>query len=228
MDSLNSNNRPEQALRLRHLQCIGKILAGFTHESKNYLAIINESTGLMGDMLQMGKTTEKDVAEYLEIIRSVEDQIRRANNHFRALNQFGHRMDAEFSSYALNEIISELVALVTRFANQKKITLRKSLQEDIPAIHGNPSLLQFVIFSILEEVLSTLDIESTITIETWRDNDGVQIKVIPSGNRREQEHAPAIPDEILAKAVQQLCGTITRMQDGATLVMVPLTVSFHD
>ena len=48
-------NKGERDLRLLQLRFIGKILAGFTHESKNYIAIVKESAGLIGDMIQLGK-----------------------------------------------------------------------------------------------------------------------------------------------------------------------------
>jgi len=226
---MNSNNNHEQELRLLHLRFIGKILAGFTHETKNYLAIMNESVGLIGDMLQMGKTSEKDVSEYLQIIRSVEDQIRRANDHFRSLNRFAHRMDTELSSYNINESIGELISLLTRFANQKKITLIKNFQEDIPAICSNPSLLQFVIFSFLDECLSKLYQDSRITIQTARTDHTLQIKIIPEGNIIKQEsNAPAVPYEIVEKAIKQLRGDIAQEDGGATLITLPLMASHED
>lgn len=223
---MHSNDRHEQELKLLQLHLIGKILAGFTHEAKNYLAIINESVGLMGDMVQMGKSSEKDLSEYLQIIRSVEDQIKRANEQFRALNRFAHRMDSELSSFNLNESIEELIALLTRFANQKKIALIKNFQEDLPSLYSNPSLLQFIVFSVLDEGLLKLEKDSRITIQTAGVDQAVQIKIIPEGNVLEQESdVPSVPHEIVERTIKQLHGNIVREGGGETLIVLPLTAS---
>jgi signal transduction histidine kinase len=223
---MQRDDKQEQELRLLQLRFIGKILAGFTHESKNYLAIINESVGLMGDMIQMGKSSEKDLSEYLQIIRSVEDQIRRANDHFRALNRFAHRMDAELSSYNINESLEELVALLTRFANQKKITLKKNFQEDIPSIYGSPALFQFVVFGFLDKGFSTLDKDSRITLQTAVADRTVQIKIIQEGTVMKQESdAPFLPFEMAEKIIDQLQGNIKQEGGGETLLILPLTAS---
>lgn len=223
---MQSNDRSEQELRLLQLHFIGKILAGFTHETKNYLAIINESVGLMGDMIQMGKSSEKDLSEYLQIIRSVEDQIKRANEHFRALNRFAHRMDTELSSFNLNESIEELIALLARFAKQKKITLIKNFQEDLPSFYSNPSLLQFIVFSVLDEGLLKFEQDSRITIETAGADQAVQIKIIPEGNVRELEsEVPSVPHEMVERTIKQLNGNIVWEGAGETLIMLPLMAS---
>jgi two-component system, NtrC family, sensor kinase len=223
---MQRDEKQEQELRLLQLRFIGNILAGFTHESKNYLAIINESAGLIGDMIQMGKSSEKDLSEYLQIIRSVEDQIRRANDHFRALNRFAHRMDTELSSYNINESLEELVALLTRFANQKKITLTKNFQEDIPSIYSNPALFQFVVFSILDKGFSTLDKDSRITLQTAVADHTVQIKIIPEGTVVKQESdAPFLPFEMAEKIIDQLQGNIKQGGGGETLLILPLRAS---
>ncbi|MDQ7786031.1 MAG: hypothetical protein RDU01_00315 [Thermodesulfovibrionales bacterium] len=223
---MHSNDRSEQELKLLQLHFIGKILAGFTHESKNYLAIINESVGLIGDMVQMGKSSEKDLSEYLQIVRSVEDQIKRANEHFRALNRFAHRMDTELSSFSLNESIEELIALLTRFAKQKKIALIKNFQEDLPSLFSNPSLLQFIVFSVLDEGLLTLEKDSRITIETAGADHAVQIKIIPEGNVQTMEsEVPSVPHEVVEKTIKQLNGNIVREGTGKTFIMLPLTAS---
>lgn len=223
---MQSNDRSEQELRLLQLHFIGKILAGFTHETKNYLAIINESVGLMGDMIQMGKSSEQDLSEYLQIIRSVEDQIKRANEQFRALNRFAHRMDTELLSFNLNESIEELIALLARFAKQKKITLIKNFQEDLPSLYSNPSLLQFIVFSVLDEGLLKLAQDSRITIETAGVAQAVQIKIIPEGNVREMEsEVPWVAHEIVERTIKQLKGNIVWEGTGETLILLPLMAS---
>jgi C4-dicarboxylate-specific signal transduction histidine kinase len=206
-----------------HLRFIGKILAGFTHEIKNHLAIVKESAGLIGDMIQLGKSTQSDSGQYLEIVRSIEEQIERSTTHFTYLNRFSHRMDTPLSTFSVNDSIEELAALLQRFANQKRITIEKNLQEDLAPVHSNPSMLQFLVFTFLEEMLAELDKNSRISIKTEGANNAVAITITPEGNFI--EGAPgAVPMlyEIANAVIKQLGGTLSREEGKGAVILLPL------
>ena len=216
----------EENLRLLQLQFIGKILAGFTHEIKNYLAIIKESNGLIEDLITLGKTSQVDSEQYLEITRSIEEYIEKTNNLFRYLNRFAHRMDSQLATFNLNETLEELIALVTRFANQKKISIGKDFQEDIPPIHSNPSLVQFVAFSFLHEKIKNLDNNSKITIQTAAAENTVKLRIIPEGNFLEgNDDSPSITFENLEKIIKQLGGNIVQEKGKETLITLAINPS---
>lgn len=207
-------------LRLNQLLFISKMLAGFTHEVKNYLAIINESVGLIGDMIKMGKLSQKDVPEYLEIIRSLEEQIEKTNAHFKYLNRFAHRMDHSVSNYSINECLEELIALLNRFANQQKIILEKDFQEGIPQIENNPSLIQFVVFSLIDEKLKKYSKNSKITVQTAFADKTLNVKISSEGNLKEGEinNTSTIPFEFLEKIIRYLGGDILQEKENETII----------
>jgi nitrogen-specific signal transduction histidine kinase len=215
----------EQELRFLQLRFIGKILAGFTHESKNYLAIIKESAGLIDDMIKLGKSGEAASTQFLEIIHSIEEQIGKSTGLFKYLNRFSHRMDTQLSAFNCNEVLEELMALVNRFANQKRIELTKDFQQDMPQIYGNPSLVQFLVFSFLEEIIKTLDKNSRIIIKTGTANGSIMIKIITHGNLLEVERdKEEFPYETYNEVLKQLKGKIT-LETGAKTFTFPLKVS---
>jgi len=223
---VNPEYRDEENLRLLHLRFIGKILAGFTHEVKNYLAIIKESAGLMEDLIKLGKTSASDSGQNLEIIHLIEEQIEKANVLFRYLNRFAHRMDDQLATFNINESLEELIALVTRFANQKKITIEKDFHESMPSINSNPSLLQFVVYSALEEKIRNLDKNSKITIQTGVDENSVRIRLVSEGNLLEGEgNATSISYDIIEKIIKQVGGNILQKNGRETLIMLPLAAS---
>lgn len=223
---VNPEYRDEENLRLMHLRFIGKILAGFTHEVKNYLAIIKESAGLLEDLMKLGKSSQSASGQYLEIIRSIEEQTEKTNILYRYLNRFAHRMDDQLANFNVNESLEELTALVTRFANQKKITIEKNFHESMPSIYSNPSLLQLVVYTDLEEKIRNLDKNSKISIQTGIDENSVKIRLVAEGNLIEGEgDATSIPYEILEKIIKQLGGNISEENRKETLMMLPLTAS---
>jgi nitrogen-specific signal transduction histidine kinase len=215
----------ERELRFLQLRFIGKILAGFTHESKNYLAIIKESAGLIEDMIKLGKSGEASSSQFLEIIHSIEEQIGKSTGLFKFLNRFSHRMDTRLSAFNCNEALEELMALVTRFANQKRIELVKDFQQDLPQILSNPSLIQFLVFGFLEENIKTLDKNSRIIIKTGYANGSVTIKIITDGNLIEVEgEKEEFPYETYNTVFKQLNGKITP-ESGVKTLTFPLKVS---
>jgi signal transduction histidine kinase len=216
-------NKGERDLRLLQLRFIGKILAGFTHESKNYIAIVKESAGLIGDLIQLGKNSGDDQQSYLEIIHSIEEQIEKATDLFRHLNRFSHRMDTELCTFNVNETLEELIALITRFANQKKISLEKDFQQDIPSITNNPSLLQLLVFHFLEEQLTRLAKDSSLMLKTSLSNGSVLVKIIAKGSYQETESEKGLSNnEINSYIIDQLRGTIAKEND---LISISLPVS---
>ena len=206
-----------------HLRFIGKILAGFTHEIKNHLAIVKESAGLIGDMIQLGKSAQNDSGQYLEIVRSIEEQIDRSTVHFTYLNRFSHRMDTPLSTFSVNDSIEELAALMQRFANQKKITIEKDLQQDLDPVHSNPSMLQFLVFTFLEEMLAELDKNSRISIKTKGAQNAVEIRITPGGNFIEgAAGAGPMVYEIGNAIIKQLGGALSRDTGKEAVILLPL------
>jgi hypothetical protein len=218
-------NRDERDLRLLHLRFIGKILAGFTHESKNYIAIVKESAGLIGDMIQFEKTSGDEKPVFLEIIHSIEEQIEKANDLFRHLNRFSHRMDTELCTFNVNETLEELIALLTRVARQKKISLEKDFQKDIPSINNNPSLLQLLVFHFLEKQFTRLDKDSSLVLKTSLSNSLVTVQIITKGNYLEAvtDKVP-VTDTIYDYIKDMLGGTIVWDND-RIIITLPVSLS---
>jgi len=212
-------------LRFQELRFIGKILAGFTHEIKNHLAIVKESIGLMSDMMQIRKTPDADFSPYLQIIRSIEEQIEKTIVHFRYLNRFAHRMDIPLSSFNINESLEELLALVQRFAAQKRISMKEEFKKDIPSISSNPAILQFLVFSLLEDKMTKLDKDGSMIVKTEVIDSSVAIRIIPEGDLLETETEQSFcPPEIHNHLINMLQGTIST-QGEQTIITLPIAAA---
>ncbi len=216
-------NKDEEDLKTLQLRFVGKIIAGFTHEIKNYLAIIKESSGLIGDMIKMGKLSEKDIPEYLDIIQSIEDQIGKAIEHFTHLNRFSHRMDTQISSFNLNECMEELIALLNRFARQEKIVLETDFQQDLPPVKSNPSMLQLLVFSFLEKKIAGLEKNGRITVRTGTVDNAVAVKITPEGTFAEGDgDAGTTTGKIRENFIKQLGGNISQGAAKETVITLPV------
>lgn len=186
----------ENRLRDSQLAALGKLLAGYTHELKNHLAIINESSGLMDDLLEMSEGGDDKLHErFKKIIITIGERISQANTMAMYLNRVAHRMDHPTSTFNVNELLIEELALMNRFAAMKQISFETTLQDDIPSVFNNPSLLQFIIFSLVHELLDSLESGSTIRFSSYMVGQDVEI-AIESGTVVSNGDEPVGSDQI--------------------------------
>jgi nitrogen-specific signal transduction histidine kinase len=171
----------EDELRLAHLAFIGRLLAGLSHENKNHLAIINESAGLVQDLLSLsGKNLAGNSEKIGKMLNLIAERVDKANQMTRFLSRFAHRLDASLSSFSVNEVVEEEVALIERLARQQNIEIATSFDPQIPALYNSPSLLQFAFYGLLLPFFTLLDKNSTIVISTTSAGGAVVISALAS------------------------------------------------
>lgn len=219
------HDEKENDLRALQLSYIGKILSRFTHEINNHLAFIKESAGLIGDLIESKKSLDKpDLQQSLDILQSISDQIRETAVLSNCLNRFAHRMDKTLSTFDVNRSLEELLVLLTKFANQKRIRLEKDFHKDLPAIHSDPAKLQFLIFCLIEEKLRKLEKNSSITVKTVSSNGFITIEVISKGNIIETVEEGIYPKEIHHHVIKQLGGKMAQIDEDIAITL-PLSIS---
>jgi signal transduction histidine kinase len=106
------------------LQFFGIVSASISHEIKNALAVINENNGLLEDLIglwEQGRPLDPDRLKKLAAKISL--QIRRADGIVKNMNRFAHSVDEPVKSVDLNEILDLAVALSSRLAAMRKITM---------------------------------------------------------------------------------------------------------
>ena len=134
----------------------GKITAGITHEMKNVLAIINESNGLIGDIMKAGKKAPVKYQDKIILaLEKVSRQVNRGVEISNSLNKFAHSTDHTLASVNIDEVMSQAIFLVKRFAGQKQVELEMVKSErDINLYTDSFRLiltLTGIIYTILEK-----------------------------------------------------------------------------
>jgi signal transduction histidine kinase len=111
-------------METREVALIGRLIAGMTHETRNVLAIIKESSGLLQDILRLKKAKAIPHAEQLEKVASrIQAQVARGNEQLNALNWIAHSMSDRSSSVGINDLSSGTRNLMQRFARLKQVEL---------------------------------------------------------------------------------------------------------
>ncbi len=217
----------EKALHTLQMSFIAKILSTFTHEMKNHLAIIKESSGLIQDIIALGKLPrkKKDAGPILSTLQAIDSQVGRSTHVINILNRFAHRMDSPASTFKMNEIIEELIVLINRMARQRRIALESDFQKNIPSIHGSPYRMQLILYTLLQEKLKQLDAQSKIIFRTSVSDGTVEIRVVEQGNRRPEDGEKSdMPQDLFQYSINGLKGEITRQRDDrAVIIRLPLT-----
>ena len=204
------DNNNENILRDSQLASLGKMLAGYSHELKNHLAIINESAGLMDDLLEMGSIDdEQSVQRFKRSISLICERINQADTMAKYMNGFAHKMDVPVSNFDVNELLIEELAFLDRFFWIKSASLHKELQPDLPAVSNNPSLLQFVIFTYIHRIIAVIDSGGEITLTSQLKEQDILI-IIETPNMPASEIYKDSSDEIAIKyAIDKMGITMT-------------------
>ena len=148
----------------KEMAFFGKITASMTHEIKNVLAIIQESSGLLEDILDMTESKDfKHKDRFLSTLGRIQAQIQRGIGITSNLNHFAHSPDNECSRIDLNELIQQLSILTSRFARLKKVELFTKLNDAPLIVQANSVQLQMHIFNAIEIILQHIE-NGTLTL----------------------------------------------------------------
>lgn len=144
-------------MEAKGLAFFGKISAGMTHEIKNVLAIINESNGLMSDLLSMAKDSPFPHRDrFLRAISKIGEQVGRGVKVSAAFNRFAHSVDCPVSRIDLKEAVDEAIALNERFARLKRVELEASLAGEAVFVEMPEFVLQMVLGESIECCLTQM------------------------------------------------------------------------
>lgn len=174
----------QQLSRVKELAFLGKINASLSHEIKNTLAIINESVGLMGDLLDKEPPADWQAYPRLRsIIASVGGQVQRSGAIVKRLNRFAHSMDKPLADLDLNELVQEITTLAQRFARLKGMKLEVEAAPKPLVIHSDPFRVQYVIFGFIERALWRCSPNQTkVTLACCPLEDMAQVIVTDQGS----------------------------------------------
>ena len=196
---------------------VGKITASFTHEFMNVLATIQQTSGLVEDLITM--SLPKDFQHREKFIRScsiITEQVRRGMEMSDRLNTFSHSMEVSEARIDLNEILDQSVFLMRRSARLKHVSLAVTPGEPPLAVTTDPFRLQLLIIACLEYLLSSADAEETITLQSREKGPGVSIQILRETASGTEIEPGTLPDELsqYLEILQNLGAGLGRIASG--------------
>jgi C4-dicarboxylate-specific signal transduction histidine kinase len=188
-------------LSVSGLNFFGRISASVTHELNNVLAIIEQTGGLLEDLLASHPEGQPIAREQLEKIAGrIEEQSARGTEIVKRLNMFAHSIDESEVSFEVGSTIENLCALTERLAGLKRVSLTARTEEPLTLV-GNPFGFQQGLFLAIQLCLLAAQEGDTITITSERLAPGLAVHV---------EGCGAAPDP----AVSDLFARLMTSQNG--------------
>lgn len=134
---------------------MGRMTAGMTHELKNVLAIIKECSGLLQDILRLSKGDAVPRREQIEKMATrIEAQVARGNEQLASLNWLAHSVSDRSTTVGINELSSEIVKLMQRFARLKQVELAVEQSDPDVTLHTDLRQLLVLLVACLEYCLN--------------------------------------------------------------------------
>jgi C4-dicarboxylate-specific signal transduction histidine kinase len=158
------------------LEFMGKVTASSTHEIKNHLAVINEQSRLLQEMLIMSRQGKEVNPDRLEqLIGRVVARVEQADQAVRRLNAFAHSADAELTNTDPQQTIAALLRIFERIASLKEITLNFDSVQNCGEIAQRPIYLEQTVWVCLESMVRQAEKQSELRVSLECEEDVLRV-----------------------------------------------------
>jgi len=172
---------------------IGRLSAGVAHEINNPLAIINEKSGLLKDLISMDKGLSKEKA--VGIVDSILSSIERCSAITHSLLGFARHLKVRFETIHLENVIREVLVFVGKESEYRSITVEVIAREGLIPIESDVGQLEQVFLNIINNAFAAVDDGGRIDIELFsEDPEWVSVSITDNGHGISEENLKHIFD----------------------------------
>jgi len=185
---------------------VGKIAASMTHEIKNTLAIIQESSGLLSDIIslsQEGSFPHKE--KFQRVLGNINEQVNRGVDITTRLNQFAHSMDEPLVSIQVSALLEQISLLMRRLAKRRGIELKTGAAAQELSLLSDPFRLLLVLGSVIEKLAESLESGGAIILQAQGAPQEVTVILEIQGEKKPGWEASL---ETLFSSLQEVLGTL--------------------
>jgi C4-dicarboxylate-specific signal transduction histidine kinase len=174
----------------REAAFISAMTASATHETRNVLAIIKESAGLVEDLIRvLERKGTLDTEKVYRALERIDAQVKRGADILTNLNRLSHAVDHDMVAVDLAAEVEQVVFLSQRFARKKGHRVEVGEAEEGCPASVNPLCLQMTLFAAMERCLEELPEGSSITVGARTGEEGGMVEFRGVGEGGEGEGA---------------------------------------
>jgi two-component system sensor histidine kinase KdpD len=174
VDDLDRAKRRVETDRLR-----AALLTSISHDLKTPLAAIVGASGALKDL-----STELDDNAKADLVATILDESERLNRFIANLLDMTKLEAGSIKPNMARHDVGEIVGSVLERA--RKILARHMVEieiaADLPMLELDPVLFEQVLFNILDNAAKYAPPETTIRIESWKEEETVKLQVIDEGS----------------------------------------------
>lgn len=158
-----------EGLRLLQLHFAGAVLGVYVHEANNRLATLQETIGLLGDLLRAaGSGRSENVKESLRIADGLEKQVTILAALNRNLEGFAGRLQSPDGDIELPGALEELLNLTARLARQKRVRIEKDFARAVPPLRVEPATFLLLVHHLIARGCEILPPQGTLRLRILR------------------------------------------------------------
>jgi signal transduction histidine kinase len=172
-----------QLARMERVSILGQLASMITHELAQPLCAITLNSAAASKDLER---QTPDLEELRAILSDIDRDSQRGAEMIFRMRQFFRQSSIEMQPLKVEEVVRDVVSLVSTDAASKKIALSLALQPDLPSISGDRVHLSQVLLNLLMNSIQALQSRPPeareVVIEARTRNDEVEIAVRDSGH----------------------------------------------
>jgi two-component system, LuxR family, sensor kinase FixL len=175
----------QEMAHIGRVSAMGELTASLAHELNQPLTAILNNAQVAQQLL---KSDVMDVVEMREILDDIVADDQRAAHVIQRLRRLLRKGDLEHVPLDLNEIVTEVVRLVTSDAAIRTVSMRLTTAPDLPSVRGDRVQLQQVLLNLVLNGLDAMPVlaagDRILRIRTFRDSEtfvGVAVQDAGSG-----------------------------------------------
>lgn len=207
-----------QLVQSDKLASLGRLSAGIAHEINNPLTGVLTYSSYLLKRASANDELKKD----LEIIVR---ETKRCREIVKGLLDFARQVPSIKTNIAINDVITQSLAIVDNQLSIKNISVKKYLKEDLPTIKADANQIQQVFINLFVNAADTIgneggEISITTTPEQDKGKNYIKIQVSDTGC--------GIPRENLTKIFEPFYTTKGQKGTGLGLAVVWGIIDKHD
>ncbi len=182
----------KQVIETGKLASVGELAAGIAHEINNPVAIMVEEAGWIQDLLEEGIEKEDNLDEFKRALNQIENQGRRCKEITHKLLSFARKTDSRIQTAQLNDIITEVVGLLSQKSKFANVEVEVDLEPDLPTVQASVTEMQQVFMNMIHNALDAMEKSGgKIFIGSNTEDHKVHISIADTG--------PGIPESSLER-----------------------------
>ena len=181
----------KEAEHTNKLASIGRLAAGVGHEINNPLAIIDQKSGLIEDLLLMGEDFQyKSVI--LKNLEGINTSVERCKTITHRLLGFARRGDNRLETLQVRDVLTEVLQFLENSMVKKRITVDLQKNEDLPLLRSDKVQLQQIFLNIINNAIDAIGEDGLVSINSYVVAGDIRVVIQDDGAGMSEEVAAQI------------------------------------